>query len=319
MKWRVPERFIRRCHGDARDAAVVGAQQIYIVPTRYGLGFALLLGLIWIGSVNYANNLGFLLTFLLAGLGLVAMLHTWRNLLGLTLRPGRNEPVFKGQPARFEIQVGNSRAAQRPGIRLHFTSDEAATGDLEPQAEQRFGLSARAERRGRFAMPRCVLSTRYPLGLLHAWCYLELAGETLVYPAPGLRSAASSQPSYQPNQQGDKGVGSDDFIGLRGYRPGDSPRQIDWKAQAREQGLQTKQFGGDRADLLWIDWEHYPGLETEARLSALCRAVLDAAGQQQAFGLRLPDLELKPARGEAHRHAALSALALFGEVGESPP
>lgn len=313
MRLRVPERFIRRCRSGARGEALVGRQQIYIIPTRQGLGFGLLLLLMWIGSINYANNLGFLLTFLLAGLGLVAMLHTWRNLLGLSLRTGRSDPVFKGQQARFEILISNPRKDERPGIELKFATGAAVMGDLAPHSEQRFRLSAQAERRGRFPLPRCILSTRYPLGLLYAWSYLELAGEGLVYPAPGPLSSVASQPSYQPNARGDKGVGADDFIGLRSYRPGDSPRQIDWKAQAREQGLHTKQFGGDRTDLLWIDWNQYPELETEARLSALCRAVLDAADRQQAFGLRLPELELPPARGAAQSQAALAALALFGE------
>ncbi|PLX60729.1 DUF58 domain-containing protein [Sedimenticola selenatireducens] len=313
MRLKIPERFIRRCRSDGRGGATVGAQQIYIIPTRQGLGFALLLLLMWIGSINYANNLGFLLTFLLAGLGLVAMLHTWRNLLGLTLRPGHSAPVFKGQQACFEIQISNSRDIERPGVLLNFAAGDPVAGDLAPHSEQTFSLTTRAERRGRLPMPRCTLSTRYPLGLLYAWSYLELAGEVLVYPAPGPHIAITSQPSYQPSPHGDKGVGSDDFIGLRSYRPGDSPRQIDWKAQAREQGLHTKQFGGDRADLLWIDWDHYPGMETESRLSALCRAVLEATEQHQAFGLRLPNLELKPARGDAQRRAALAALALFGE------
>ncbi|AKH21120.1 DUF58 domain-containing protein [Sedimenticola thiotaurini] len=314
MRLKIPDRFIRRCHSDAQGNTSVGAQQIYILPTRQGLGFALLLLLMWIGSINYANNLGLLLTFLLAGLGLVAMLHTWRNLLGLQIRPGRCEPVFKGQSARFEILVSHTGRDERPGIQLQVAAGEPVADDLPPAGEQAFTLPVRAERRGRLLLPRCTLSTRYPLGLLYAWSYLELEAETLVYPAPGPRSRLTSQPSYQPSSQGDKGVGSDDFIGLRGYRPGDSPRQIDWKTEAREQGLQTKQFGGDRADRLWIDWASYPGLETEARLSALCRAVLDAAEQQQAFGLRLPDQELKPARGETQLQAALTALALYGET-----
>jgi len=313
MRLKIPDRFIRRCHSDAQGNARIGAQQIYIIPTRQGLGFGLLLLLMWIGSINYANNLGLLLTFLLAGLGLVAMLHTWRNLLGLRLRPGRVEPVFKGQSARFEILVSHTGRDERPGIQLQIAPGEPVTDDIPPAGEQSFTLRVHAERRGRLPLPRCTLSTRYPLGLLYAWSYLELADETLVYPAPGPRSPITSQTSYQPSSQGDKGVGSDDFIGLRSYRPGDSPRQIDWKAQAREQGLHIKQFGGDRADMRWIDWDHYPGLETEARLSALCRAVLEAAEQQQAFGLRLPGQELKPARGEPQLQAALTALALYGE------
>ncbi|MCW8889677.1 MAG: DUF58 domain-containing protein [Sedimenticola sp.] len=171
-----------------------------------------------------------------------------------------------------------------------------------------------SERRGRLPIPRIEVSSTYPLGLFHAWSYIELQGETLVYPAPGEKQPTADLPSYQPSQQGDKGVGADDFVGLRSYRDGDSPKQIDWKAHAREQGLHTKQFGGDRADSCWLEWDHYPHLDSEGRLSALCRGVLDAVEQQQAFGLRLPDVTLKPARGEQQRVKALRALALFGET-----
>lgn len=312
MRLRLPDRFIRRCHSDARGVATLSPRQIYILPTRYGLAFALLLVLMWIGSINYANNLGFLLTFLLTGLGLVTMLHTWRNLVGIRCQALRSEPVFKGQTAVFRVQLSNRRRSQRPQLNLRLEG-EGETRDLPAGGDATLRLSARAERRGRFQLPRCTLSTTYPLGLLYAWSYLHLEGEVLVYPAPGDPLPASNQPSYRQSQQGDKGVGSDDFVGLRGYRAGDSPRQIDWKSHAREQGLHTKQFGGDRSDRRWLEWDALAPLPVEARLSALCRGVLDAAEQQQEFGLRLPGLMLTPARGEKQRQAALQALALHGE------
>lgn len=314
MNFRLPERFIRRCRCNDRDEAVIGTRQIYICPSRYGFGFALLLLLMWIGSINYANNLGLLLTFLLAGLGLVAMLHTWRNLLGLGLRLSRANQVFAGEQACFEIQLSNRRADERPAICLQFEPGEAIRRDLQPDSDLIVKLQIDTERRGRLPIPRLQASTTYPLGLFYAWSYVELKGEALVYPAPGPRQVVTNLPSYQLNQQGDKGVGADDFVGLRRYRPGDSPRQIDWKAQAREQGLHSKQFGGDRADLCWLEWDHYPHLDVEARLGALCRGVLDAVEQQQTFGLRLPHLTLKPAHSETQRLAALCALALFGET-----
>lgn len=313
MRLKLPAHFIRRCRSDAQGVATVGRRQIYIIPTRYGTVYALLLVLMWIGSINYANNLGFLLTFLLTGLGLVTMLHTWRNLVGLSCQALRSEPVFKGQTARFRIQLQNQRPVERPRISLHFRKGEAVTCDLSPQGTQTLHLQVGAERRGRLPIPRCVVSTTYPLGLLYAWSYLQLQGEVLVYPVPGDPLPASEQPSYLQSQQGDKGVGADDFVGLRGYREGDSPRQIDWKSHAREQGLHTKQFGGDRSDHRWLEWDALAPLPTEARLSALCRGVLDAAEQQQEFGLRLPGVILKPGRGEKQRLAALSALALHGE------
>ncbi|MCW8948336.1 MAG: DUF58 domain-containing protein [Sedimenticola sp.] len=314
MRLNLPDRFIRRCHSNKLGEATIGRQQIYIIPTRYGFGFALLLMLMWIGSINYANNLGLMLTFLLAGLAVVTMLHTWRNLLGLSFRVSRASQVFKGETACFYLQLINPRSDERPTIGLHFKNGDVIYSDLPPDCDQQVKLCITTERRGRLSIPRVQVFTTYPLGLFYAWSYLDLSGEALVYPAPGPRPQITNLPSYQLNAQGDKGVGADDFVGLRSYRPGDSPRQIDWKAQAREQGLHTKQFGGDRADLCWLEWDHYPHLGIEARLSALCRGVLDAVEQQQAFGLRLPNLTLKPARGETQRQAALRALALFAEA-----
>jgi uncharacterized protein (DUF58 family) len=124
-------------------------------------------------------------------------------------------------------------------------------------------------------------------------------------------SGRTEPPAYGREEVGDRGVGADDFVGLRGYHAGDSLRHVDWKALARGRGLLSRQFGGDRADQVWIDWEGWPGLETEARLSRLCRCILDAARSQVDYGLRLPGREIEPAHGTAHEHRCLAALARF--------
>jgi uncharacterized protein (DUF58 family) len=110
---------------------------------------------------------------------------------------------------------------------------------------------------------------------------------------------------------GDKGRGVDDFAGFRPYRPGDSPRHLFWKAVAREQPLLAKQFGGDRTDELWLDWRDLEFLDTEARLSQLCRWVLDADQNWQWYGMRLPGVEIAVASGDAHKQRCLEALARF--------
>ena len=91
-------------------------RQIYILPTKYGLILGGLLFLMLVSSLNYASNLGFLYTFLLSGAGLVSVLHTWRNLLGLRVRGGRAESVFAGQDAWFAIELENPHRQPRPGI-----------------------------------------------------------------------------------------------------------------------------------------------------------------------------------------------------------
>ena len=101
---------------------------------------------------------------------------------------------------------------------------------------------------------------------------------------------------------------------LRAYRAGDAPKQIAWKALAREQGLLTKEFSAMASSELWLDWEDARGPDVEARLAVLCHWVLQAEDFGQSFGLRLPGVEIAPNRGEAHRARCLEALAVF----ESP-
>lgn len=305
-------RFLRQARLDPEGHAQVEARQIYILPTRYGFLFVLLLGMMLLGSINSANNLGFMLTFLLGGLGIVAILHTWHNLLGLRLLPGKAEPVFAGQQATFVVRLENPRNALRPGIQLEQGDLEFTSTDLSAAASDHLTLHLAAPKRGELPLGRFIVSTRFPIGLFRAWTFVDLNMRCLVYPQPGPRMRLPEAPDYTQSAVGDRGVGADDFVGLRQYRPSDSPRHIDWKAAARERGLLAKQFGGDRSERCWLDWYSLEGLDMEARLSRLCRGVLTACEQQLEYGLRLPDQEIAPARGEAHRQQCLAALALFG-------
>jgi len=156
-----------------------------------------------------------------------------------------------------------------------------------------------------------TLFTRYPLGLFHAWSYLDLDVQCVVYPRPARPGALPPQVSSE-GSGALHGQGQEDFSGLRQYHPGDSPRHIAWKAAARDQGLLTKQFSG-RADAeLWLDWQQLPAtMDVEARLSQLTRWVIDAQASSVSYGLRLPGMTLPVATGEAHRERCLEALALF--------
>lgn len=304
-------RFIRRATPDKEGSAELTARRIYILPTRYGVLFGALLCAMLAGSINSANNLGFMLTFLLVGLGIIGIIHTWHNLLSLHIQPKQAKPIFASQEAYFPVQVENRRNSPRPGILLEVAGKTMSGIDLNSNESGELSLHLPATKRGIFKPGRFTLSTSYPLGLLRAWSYVELDLSCLVYPEPGPNTQHLNPPSYTPSATGDRGVGTDDFAGLRQYRQGDSPRHVDWKAAAKGQGLRTKLFGGDRADQHWIDWDALPNFGTEERLSRLCRAVLLACESQDEYGLRLPGVIINPARGDAHRHQCLAALACF--------
>jgi uncharacterized protein (DUF58 family) len=285
--------------------------RIFLLPTRAGLVFAGLLLVMLLGAVNYGNSLGFAFTFLLGSLALVSLLHTYRNLAGLQVSAGRAQGVFPGDAAQFPVHLRDLRGHTRYALALEHADAPPRHVDLRPNGTAELAVPVAATRRGLLRPGRVLVSTRFPLGLVRAWSWLELGTSCPVYPTP-------APPGPTPEAHGSAGrtgilrEGDEDFAGLRGYAPGDSPRQIAWKALAREQGLLTKQFAAPAGELLWLDWDALPGLPTEERLSRLCRAVLDAHGDGKAYGLRLPGRSVRPATGEAHLAASLEALALFG-------
>ncbi len=287
----------------------LGLRRIYILPTRHGIHFALVLLAMLFGAINYVNSLAFALTFLLGGLLLVSILHTYRNLRGLTLRAGRHPSAFAGDPVHFHLSIDGG-----PGERL------ALRLGLDPSSQQLFDLPAAgvielvqpvpSQHRGWLALPELTIETRYPLGLFRAWAYAQLDSQALIYPRPAPRGPLPE--GGGEGQSGSAGRGSDDFVALRPFHSGDSLRHVHWKAEAREQGLQVKLFGGNRSRQLWLDWEGLPGLAVEPRLALLTRWVVEAEQQGLRYGLLLPGQRIPLGSGDGHRHRCLSALALYG-------
>lgn len=290
--------------------AEIGGRRIYILPTRYGMIYATLLFLMLLGAVNYGNNPAHLLTFLLAGLGSNAIHLTWRNLRGLRLHCEGAAPVFAGEDARFVINL-DADGRERPAIQLGFDEDALSLVDVRGDRTRVRRLRVADLPRGLHAPGRLVVSTRYPLGLFRAWCYVDCEQPILVYPRPGPRWMPPGGTGEQIAGE-TEGSGNEDFVGLRNYHPGDQPSRIDWKSYARDRGLNTRLFSGLAAAPVWIDWQHAPGKDTEARLSALARAVIDADAQGRSYGLITPARTIPPGSGQGHRHQCLRHLALYG-------
>ena len=291
----------------------VSRKRIYIVPTRFGYGYALLLLVMLLGAMNYSNSMAFALTFLLAGVGLLSMHHTHANLLNLQLRTGKSHPVFVGETAHFEVRVDNPSKATRYTVSLGWPDlPPAATVDIPATSSTLARLPLAASKRGWLKAPRFAVATEYPLGLLHAWTWVELELQTLAYPAP-------AQPGpTPPSATGDGGLGVssapgvEEFAGLKSYAPGDAPHSIHWKSFAKTGVPQVKRFSEAQAQERVLDFERANGT-VEARLSRLTTWVLEAEAERVPYLLALGGQRIGPGLGEAHSAACLKALALFGQ------
>lgn len=301
-----------RLPGPEPGPIVLNQRRVYILPTKTGLFYAAAVFVLLLASTNYDLSLGFALTFLLTSLGLVAMLQTFRNLAGLRISAGKVEPVFAGQAAQFGVLIGNAGKVPRFALAVGKVRGVSIDAEVEPGGSIYIEVPVPSEKRGWLELGKFSISTRYPMGLLHAWSRLELTVRCLIYPRPDQTHLKFPRESSDLHDGNAKSVGNDDFTGLRNYRAGDSPRRVAWKAWARGRGLLTKEFDGDGASQIWLDWNHLAGLDTEARLARLTRWALDANDAGVNFGLRLPGHTLAPGFGEQHLGTALESLALYG-------
>jgi uncharacterized protein (DUF58 family) len=303
--------WARKRHGIDPDPTILSGRRIYILPTALGVAFALMLFAMFLGAMNYANNLALGLAFLLGALGLTAMHYCHRNLAGLRVRSAASDPVFAGQTARFRIALENSAPVARHELSIGNDYGAATPTRVEANGSATLQVELPAPRRGLLTLDHFELTTRHPFGLFRAWVYLHMEIKCVVYPTPSERGLPPPPLETDTGGAQERVRGDEDFAGLRPFHPGDSPRRVAWKAYAKEQGLQIKVYAGTAVTSHMFDWESLPGLAIEPRLSQLCRWIEDAYGAGRAFGLKLPGVNIPPNVGPAHRQRCLTALALF--------
>jgi uncharacterized protein (DUF58 family) len=297
---------------------VLTMRRVFIVPTRAGLAFSVLLLVMLIGALNYNLGLGFALTFFTGACAIADMLMTAQNLAALQLSPGRAPPVFAGEAARFELHLHNPGRRDRYAVWLGFQAAGELASDIAAAASASVTLSHPTSQRGWLTAPRVRLLTRFPLGLFRAWAYWSPDLKVLVYPAP--EQPLQPLPMHgAASEDGHGTVGLDNFAGIRSYQPGDPMRHLAWRQIARHDPalggqLVSKQFDGGAVAELCLDFAHLPPqLPLESKLSRMTAWVLDAEQRALPYTFKLAQHELGPALGEAHRAACLRALALFGQ------
>lgn len=279
-------------------------RRIYIVPTRAGMGFCVLLVAMLVGALNYQNNAALLLTCVLAAALAISMLLTWRELHDLTLRSLHAGHGFCGSRLALHLAFADDRR-NRDGLRIAV--DELEQPCPLRAAAGRASVTMPTDRRGWVDVPRMRLSSTLPFGLFRAWSWITPAQRVLVYPLP-LRDASLPDRNDDPNE---RAAGGDEMAGLRDYRAGDPIRHVAWKASARHEHLLVREF--DRAapgQPLRLDWNSMTGIDRETRISRLTGSIRDAYAAAHPWTLVLEDRRaFGPASDAAHFHQCLTALA----------
>lgn len=304
--------WVRRRQGGDVLPVTLARRRLYILPTRAGMAFGFLWVLMLLAGLNYGNSLALFFTFLLAGFALVAMNDCHRNLLGITLVSVSAPAVFARSTGAVLLTIGNPAPRARPGIQAALDDAPLCSVDLAPHARASLELPVTPARRGIVRIERLRLTSSHPFGLFRTWTWVHLPLEVLVYPHPHGSLPRPITSGRHPGESSRGGSGLDEWMGLRLFRDGDSPRQVDWKAYARGAPLLVKEYSPAGSDLCLFDFAQLRIPDVEARLSQLARWVVDAEAGGERYGLTLPGVALAPNRGPEHRHRCLAALALYG-------
>jgi uncharacterized protein (DUF58 family) len=308
------QRLFRHAPAD-HDPVILRHRRIYILPTKRGAAFLATLAMMLVSAMNYSLSLGFVATFLLAGLGAAALVHTFRNLAGIELRPLAAGETFAGAVMPFTLALAGGATA-RYAVTLSARGCKSVTVDVVPDSALPVALELLTPRRGRIVLGRITLASDFPMGLWRGWAYVHFPLAGIAFPSPEVAAP--------PLPVGDCGHddrtmarGDDaDLAGLRAYQPGDPQQRVAWKAVARGAGWYTKQFdGGGGGGPIVLDWNALPaGLDPKARIARLAAWVLAAERAARPFALTVPGAALAMGQGREHRRAALTALALMPEV-----
>lgn len=290
----------------------IDRRRVYVLPSRFGFFYVLLVGTMGVGALNYNNNPALLLCLLLAGAGLASLVAAHLQLSGLRADTLAAEPVTAGKLMPLRIAFSAHDARPRAGI-VVTSHDAVGHLSVSPQRGGIAELNIPTEKRGWLEPGRIDIATTRPLGLARAWAILRPDEPWLVYPTP----EPSGPPLPDTAQDGDQRrphFAGDDLHLLRNYQPGDPLRSIAWKSSARRDQLMARTFEQPHGDDVTLDWFQLD-LPHEDRIRRLAHWVELAEREGRRWQLVLPmQPPMGPGNGPAHHHECMRALALMPEA-----
>jgi uncharacterized protein (DUF58 family) len=300
---------LRRRRGSTRLPLTLEYRHVYVMPTRFGFWFGLLLALMVLGGLNFNNNMTLMVSFVLASIAQLTTLLAYRNLAGMTVEGIGAKPVFAGDEAQFSVLLRNADHRHRFAVRAEG-GDSTDVSDIEPDATGLLQVRQHSRERGWLQMDPFRIENRYPLGLFRAWTVIIPEARCLVYPSPHPNPPPLPRTGRGEHGAAHRGEG-DHFHGLREYQPGDALHAIAWRTSARHEKLYSRVMESPREEACELNWYLMGSGDPEEKLSILTAWILQGERRQIPYSLEMPGVAVPADLGAEHRDACLETLALY--------
>jgi len=294
----------------------IDRRDLYILPTRIGWYYTLILIALFAIAVKFDNQAAFMMLFILTAVGLVAMVYTHNNVIGLSLSAQPGKTVFVGEPASFKLTVHNPSTKPRNAVWLMSAGIQQLI-DIGANQERSYELKFPTLQRGYHNCEQSTLTSHFPIGVFFCWTRrYDSQQRCLVYPQPidlvpfPLDGSSTGKRAARANIQ----LGAEDFAGMKSYQPGDRLRDIHWPSLAKTNKLITVQHEAQNSSSVNLSWFTLPNaMSVEDRLSQLCYWVINAEQQGLRYQLEMPNHTIEYDSGTSHYHECLTVLALWGD------
>ena len=293
----------------------IGQRQLYILPTKIGWYFVVILLALFAIAIKFDNQAAFMMLFMLVSIGLVSMHYTHSNVIGLNITSQAAKNIFCGEQALFPITLRNKKNKIRHAIWLTSGGFQQLC-DLEVNQDKSFELKQPSIQRGYLNCDDIIITSQFPIGLFFCWSKRHNTKQRcLVYPQPLDLISITDNASEAGKQEQTKSIKLDsgDYAGMKSYQPGDRLRDIHWPSLAKTQKLVTIEHEMKSNSSINLSWFSLPNtMNTEDKLSQLCFWLLNAEKDNIQYQLEMPNQTVEFNRGKTHLNECLTILALWG-------
>lgn len=289
---------------------ILTSQNIYIVPSAFGWAYALIILTLFSGAINYQISTIFLMTFLMAVIGLVSAWEAHANLKDLSIKLIAIEDTQQGKPAQMTVLIQSNNKMR---FALEFKLAEQSPRLLEkitPEGLQ-FILPIETSTRGCFPLPKIVISSLFPFGIFRVWGYARFDVHYYVYPEPVSPDFWPLPDSHQHNKK-KYSTGDEEIYDLKQVEnPWIQANLIAWKIAAKGQGWYIKTRDSSEGDLWLFKLTDLPSADIETKLQNLCYWLIHAELNGYIYSLELTKESTPFSQGDKHLQHCLRQLALF--------
>jgi uncharacterized protein (DUF58 family) len=288
----------------------LNSHNLYILPSRFGWVYGVVVITTFVGAVNSQINTIFLMTFLLAIIGLITILEAHANLKNLAVKFMVVKDSQQGTPAKIILFI-QANTKIRFGVEFQIAAQTIARLEKIPSEGLEFVVPIETPARGYFPLPPIKISSFFPFGIFRVWSYLYFDEHYYVYPQP-------VNPDFWPGPYRGQNIkqkhvsGDEELYDLKQVEnPWLEPKLIHWKIAAKGQGWYLKTMHSNEADFWLFNLDELPFNDVELKLQHLSYWLQTAEANGLIYGLELKGSRTEFAGGKAHLQHCMRQLALY--------